>query len=282
MAEYVVPSGATGGNTAGNIHWKAPVADFASLPAEGNSYGDARITLDTGGIYVWKAGTPDAWFKESVGEIALDEGTILLGNSGDVAAQADLVNGDGGDENLVAITESEVLVKSLVAGSGVSLASDTDTVTISATGGGATYVPWYPFIASTAHAFSVAGSTPTARNSSLVVDRAGSYRPKLMVRVSDVTGSPTLVRVTANVALYAVKPDGTSRTLYAQNDEIAVHDNGSTYATNDFAVLTGGAISLNAGETIMQNGNSNPFRFLCNGSGTKVDAFSSAFYLEKQ
>lgn len=138
MAEYVVPSGATGGNTAGNIHWKAPVADFASLPAEGNSYGDARITLDTGGIYVWKAGTPDAWFKEPVGEIALDEGTILLGNSGDVAAQADLVNGDGGDENLVAITESEVLVKSLVAGSGVSLASDTDTVTISATGGGAT------------------------------------------------------------------------------------------------------------------------------------------------
>lgn len=149
-------------------------------------------------------------------------------------------------------------------------------------GGSATYVPWYPFIASTAHAFSVAGSTPTARNSSLVVDRAGSYRPKLMVRVSAVTGSPTLVRVTANVALYAVKPDGTSRTLYAQNDEIAVHDNGSTYATNDFAVLTGGAISLNAGETIMQNGNSNPFRFLCNGSGTQVDAFSSAFYLEKQ
>ncbi len=34
-------------------HWKGPVTNVASLPATGNSYGDVRLTEDTGTVYWW-------------------------------------------------------------------------------------------------------------------------------------------------------------------------------------------------------------------------------------
>lgn len=39
--------------TVASINWKAPVANYAALPAVGNVDGDARITLDTRAIYTW-------------------------------------------------------------------------------------------------------------------------------------------------------------------------------------------------------------------------------------
>ncbi len=49
---------------AGDVHWKAPVANAAALPASGNSAGDARITLNTSFIYVWNG---SAWVAEASG-----------------------------------------------------------------------------------------------------------------------------------------------------------------------------------------------------------------------
>jgi hypothetical protein len=40
--------------------WKEPVADVASLPTVGNVEGEARVTLDTGSIYVWDGSTWNA------------------------------------------------------------------------------------------------------------------------------------------------------------------------------------------------------------------------------
>lgn len=42
----------------GDIHWKSPVASIASLPAGGNSPGDARTELTAFGVYIWNGG---AW-----------------------------------------------------------------------------------------------------------------------------------------------------------------------------------------------------------------------------
>lgn len=86
MASIVIPGGGTGADTAGNFHWKAPVANVAALPASGNSYGDARVTLDPVGVYVWVQGTPDAWQSSTQGEIALANTHILVGNASGVAA----------------------------------------------------------------------------------------------------------------------------------------------------------------------------------------------------
>jgi hypothetical protein len=55
--------------------WKAPVADFASLPGSGNSDGDARIVLDTYQPYVWDGG---AWivFSSAAGSYFVDNFTL--------------------------------------------------------------------------------------------------------------------------------------------------------------------------------------------------------------
>jgi hypothetical protein len=42
----------------GAAYWKAPVANFAALPAMGNVQGDVRQTLDTKELYTW---TGAAW-----------------------------------------------------------------------------------------------------------------------------------------------------------------------------------------------------------------------------
>lgn len=46
----------------GAISWKAPVANFAALPASGNTDGDVRLTLDTRLIYTWKTSVT-AWVE---------------------------------------------------------------------------------------------------------------------------------------------------------------------------------------------------------------------------
>jgi putative lipoic acid-binding regulatory protein len=48
----------------GARNWKSPVANYASLPATGNTSGDARITLDTFEIYIWNG---SAWIPVSGG-----------------------------------------------------------------------------------------------------------------------------------------------------------------------------------------------------------------------
>lgn len=44
------------------IQWKAPAANFAALPASGNTDGDVRLTLDTRLIYTWKTSVT-AWVQ---------------------------------------------------------------------------------------------------------------------------------------------------------------------------------------------------------------------------
>lgn len=82
MADYIIPSGGSGGNTAGAINWKSSVADYASLPGSGNSSGDARITLDTSDIWIWNG---SAWVSHTAGAIALTNAHILVGNASNVA-----------------------------------------------------------------------------------------------------------------------------------------------------------------------------------------------------
>lgn len=50
--------------TGADLHWKAPVTTFASLPLTLNFIGDARVVTNTGAIYIWN-GT--AWVKEPPG-----------------------------------------------------------------------------------------------------------------------------------------------------------------------------------------------------------------------
>lgn len=49
-----------------NWTWKRPVANAAALPTTGNTDGDARVTLDTDTIYVWRA-AGSAWVASSGG-----------------------------------------------------------------------------------------------------------------------------------------------------------------------------------------------------------------------
>jgi hypothetical protein len=53
MSGYLNIPGISTSGTVGASFWKNPVADFASLPASGNSPGDARNTLDDQSIYIW-------------------------------------------------------------------------------------------------------------------------------------------------------------------------------------------------------------------------------------
>src|SRR6267142_5883410 len=48
--------------SSGSASWKDPVASVATLPAAGNSTGDARVTEDTFSVYVW---TGAAWQSAS-------------------------------------------------------------------------------------------------------------------------------------------------------------------------------------------------------------------------
>lgn len=65
MSLYVRLSAAInggGGGSGGDVHWKAPVANFATLPLLGNSISDARVTDDTNDIYIW---TGAAWILDT-------------------------------------------------------------------------------------------------------------------------------------------------------------------------------------------------------------------------
>lgn len=71
--------------TGGYEGYKTPVADAASLPAIGNVAGDARITLDTYGFYIWNGAT---WQCDSCtsGSPSVAWGAI----TGTLGSQADL------------------------------------------------------------------------------------------------------------------------------------------------------------------------------------------------
>lgn len=53
------------GGSVGFATWKAPVADFASLPTVGNSDGDVRVTLDSDEVWVWDA-SGSRWESQQV------------------------------------------------------------------------------------------------------------------------------------------------------------------------------------------------------------------------
>lgn len=100
MAEYSIPSGAAGGNTAGDAHWKAPVANYASLPASGNSNGDTRVALDTSDQWTWNG---SAWVSPTAGAIALTNSQIFVGNASNVATSV-AMSGDATIANTGAVT----------------------------------------------------------------------------------------------------------------------------------------------------------------------------------
>lgn len=49
----------------GSDFWKDPVADASSLPTSGNSDGDARVTQDTGYVWVWED-TASRWIQQTM------------------------------------------------------------------------------------------------------------------------------------------------------------------------------------------------------------------------
>lgn len=70
VAYSLAMSDGTAGDVAGSVvtcqsskwqlqtgSWKSPVANYASLPASGNTDGDVRVTLDNDRGFVWNAGT---------------------------------------------------------------------------------------------------------------------------------------------------------------------------------------------------------------------------------
>jgi len=63
----------TSGGGGGAVSWKTAVADEASLPALGNTAGDARVALDSGNIFVWDG---SAWANQSTGSIPLTTATL--------------------------------------------------------------------------------------------------------------------------------------------------------------------------------------------------------------
>lgn len=60
----------------GDLHWKAPVANVAALPATGNNTGDARVTNNDQSIYIWSG---SAWVQVTGGG-----GSSPLTTKGDV------------------------------------------------------------------------------------------------------------------------------------------------------------------------------------------------------
>lgn len=130
MASIVIPGGGTGADTAGNFHWKAPVANVAALPASGNSYGDARVTLDTGGVYVWVQGTPDAWQSSTQGEAATVVETVGSGTDYTLTTTPTLVAFGGGNLELTIADAGTYDVE-------IGVFEDLSAVTASATPNGA-------------------------------------------------------------------------------------------------------------------------------------------------
>jgi len=79
----------------GSPSWKDPVANAGSLPLNGNSNGDTRVTLDTDAIYVWN-GT--AWIEVATPASASNAITGLIGDvsasgPGSVPATVNFVGG---------------------------------------------------------------------------------------------------------------------------------------------------------------------------------------------
>lgn len=58
----LVVQGVSAGSV-GDVHWKAPVANAAALPASLNLTGDVRVTLDTGNLWEWNG---SAWFLPAI------------------------------------------------------------------------------------------------------------------------------------------------------------------------------------------------------------------------
>ena len=51
--------------------WRDPVANYAALPAVGNTVGDTRVTIDTGRVFMWSGGTWKAAAADQNGDITL-------------------------------------------------------------------------------------------------------------------------------------------------------------------------------------------------------------------
>jgi hypothetical protein len=85
----------------GDMHWKAPVASVAALPASGNSVADARIAEDTFNVYIWNGST---WVASGGG------GSVAWGSiTGTLSNQTDLQSALNAKFTLPSLTAGSVL-----------------------------------------------------------------------------------------------------------------------------------------------------------------------------
>lgn len=117
----LVPAGSSGGGGGGDAHWKAPVANFAALPALGNNTGDVRVTLDTGDIWEWDG---SAWIQPyankalsnltgtaiNTGLVPGADASIDLGSNADRWANIHVINArDSGGVPQIDFTDRELV-----------------------------------------------------------------------------------------------------------------------------------------------------------------------------
>lgn len=69
----------SGGGSLGSVSWKPPVANFAALPASGNTTGDCRVSNATSFIYCWSG---SSWIVSGAGGPAGSSGYVQYNNSG--------------------------------------------------------------------------------------------------------------------------------------------------------------------------------------------------------
>jgi len=133
--------------------WKDPVANLAALPATGNGLGDARVTQDTGTIWVWNG---SAWLAPMAGSVAW--GTI----GGTLSAQTDLqaaLDAKVGAVNSIGPTAGNVTVSQLYDASQTHLAAQVDGLNILKLYGSDTSQVFETGVAGTAYMGDIAGSS---------------------------------------------------------------------------------------------------------------------------
>lgn len=87
-----------------NAHWRAPVADSASLPMSGNSVADARVTIDDESIWIW--GGDNTWHQVSGGGGGGSDSFVMMqvsrGTSPVATSSTDVLNWE--DDGIVTLT----------------------------------------------------------------------------------------------------------------------------------------------------------------------------------
>ena len=141
----LIGTGIGGGTGASAMYWKAPVANYASLPTAGNIVGDGRVTLDTYRAFIWGGTSWKAVAADQNGDLAVSGNIAAVGNLTTVggATIAGLVNAtaiaDTGGMAAQTTTTNSVTLNSSIASSGGSC-SGTTAGTIAKDASGNLYV----------------------------------------------------------------------------------------------------------------------------------------------